>query len=247
MDRLIYTTLSGAKQVMQQQATVANNLANVDTTAFRAQIDSFRAVPVPGEGLATRTQVLNETIGTDFSEGAIRQTGRSLDVAVSGPGWIAVQGKDGIEAYTRAGELEVGQEGVLQTRGGLQIVGDNGPIVIPFYSNYVIGQDGTISTVQPGAVPEVATIIGRLKLVNPPSKNLTRSPDGLFRRNTGTTPLDADPSVTVVGGSLEDSNVNSVDAMVNMIDLGRQFDLNMSMLKNAEANADKANDILTVN
>jgi flagellar basal-body rod protein FlgF len=224
---------------------VANNLANANTTGFRAQIDTFRAVPVQGSGLATRTQVLDETAGTDFSEGPIRQTGRSLDVAISGPGWIAVQGTDGKEAYTRAGGLMVDQNGLLQTKEGLPILGDNGTITVPFYSTYLIGKDGTVSTLLPGAIPEVVSTLGRIKLVNPPPKSLTRSPDGLFRTAAGGS-LEVDPTVSVVGGALEDSNVNTVEAMVNMINLSRSFDLNMSLLKNAETNADKANQILTV-
>jgi flagellar basal-body rod protein FlgF len=246
MDRLIYTAMTGTKQVMEQQTTVSHNLANAATTGFRAQIDSFRAVPVAGKGLSTRTQVVDETATADFSQGSIQQTGRSLDMAIQGSGWIAVQAADGSEAYTRAGSLKVTQNGLLQTQTGEQVLGDNGPISIPFDSPLMIGKDGTISSLTPGTTPATMDTIGRIKLVNPPTETLIRGEDGLFRSNTGG-PVSADPSVMVQGGALEDSNVNVVDAMVKMISLGRQFDMQMDMLKKAEDNATKASQIMNLN
>ncbi len=246
MDRLIYTAMTGAKQIMEQQTTVSHNMANVGSTGFRAQVDTFRAVPVEGKGLPTRTQVVDDTIGADFSEGTIRQTGRSLDVAVQGAGWIAVQTPDGKEAYTRAGALKVSPNGILQTEGGLNVRGDSGPIAIPFETSLLIGKDGTVSSLVPGSIPETMAVLGRIKLVNPPTDSIKRGDDGLFRSNTDK-PVAADPKVTLLGGALEDSNVNVVDCMVRMISLGRQFDMNMSLLKNAQDNATKASQILNLN
>jgi flagellar basal-body rod protein FlgF len=245
MDRLIYTAMTGAKQIMEQQTTVSHNMANVGSTGFRAQVDTFRAVPVEGKGLPTRTQVVDDTIGADFTEGTIRQTGRSLDVAVQGAGWIAVQAPDGKEAYTRAGALKVSPNGILQTEGGLNVRGDSGPIAIPFETSLMIGKDGTVSSLVPGSIPETMAVLGRIKLVNPPADSIKRGDDGLFRSNTDK-PVAADPQVTLLGGALEDSNVNVVDSMVRMISLGRQFDMNMSLLKNAQDNATKASQILNL-
>src|SRR5262245_53806053 len=128
MDRMIYVAASGAKQAMSQQATVAHNLANVTTNGFRAEISAFRAVPLRGEAAPTRVFVVDSTRGADFTPGSIQHTGRDLDIAVQGQGWIAVQDADGREAYTRAGSLETNENGVLQTRSKRPVLGDGGPI-----------------------------------------------------------------------------------------------------------------------
>lgn len=246
MDRLIYTAMTGARQIMEQQSTISHNMANVGTTGFRAQIDTFRSAPVEGAGLLTRAQVIDDTVGADFTEGAVKQTGRSLDVAVQGAGWLTVKAGDGKEAYTRNGALEVGKNGVLQTQSGLVIQGDGGPISVPFDTSIMIGKDGTVSSLVPNSIPETMEIMGRIKLVNPPKEGLVRGDDGLFRSNTGGPALE-DARVSLMGGALEDSNVNVVDCMVRMINLSRQFDLNMNLLKNAQENADKASQILSLN
>ena len=246
MDRLIYTAMTGAHQVMEQQATVANNLANASTTGFRAQVDTFRAVPVTGAALATRTQVQDASVAADFTPGPIQQTGRDLDLALQGAGWFTVQAADGKEAYTRSGALKVNANGILQTEKGLTVLGESGPLTVPPDTSLLVGKDGTLSTVTPGSSPAEIAVLGRLKLVNPPAKDLQRGDDGLFRRRDGK-PAVADPSVVVIGGALEGSNVNVVDAMVRMISLWRQFDMHMNLLKNAEGNASKASQILSLN
>jgi flagellar basal-body rod protein FlgF len=245
MDRLIYTAASGAKHILEQQATTAHNLANVSTTGFRAQIDAFRAVQVESEGLPTRAFVVNSTAGANFDSGAIQMTGRDLDVAVRGKGWLAVQMPDGTEAYTRNGALQTNANGVLQSAGGFNIAGDGGPITVPPEVMVSIGGDGTVSTVAAGATPGAAAVLGRLKLVNPPEADLVRGDDGLFRLRDGAA-APADPLVAVVGGGLEGSNVSPVDMMVNMIALARSFDTQMSLMKNAENNAAKATQILAL-
>ncbi len=244
MDRLIYTAMTGAKHVMEQQANTSNNLANVGTTGFRAQLNSFRAVPVISEGLPTRAFVVDSSIGSDFSSGVIQQTGRSLDVAVQGQGWLAVQLDDGTEAYTRNGSLKMSENGVLQTQNGLSIQGEGGPISIPPNVTVTIAKDGTVSSIDTTGKAS-SNILGKLKLVNPPQDTLVRGDDGLFRTNTGET-ADVDPNVVVAGGALEGSNVNVVDSMVNMITLAREFEMNMSLLKNAESNAAKASELLAL-
>jgi flagellar basal-body rod protein FlgF len=245
MDRLIYTAASGAKHILEQQATTSNNLANVSTTGFRAQVDTFRAVPVIGEGLPTRAFVVDNTVGADFSSGPLQVTGRDLDVAIKGKGWLAVQMPDGTEAYTRNGALQMSTNGLLQSAGGLTLQGEGGPISIPPDVTVSVGTDGTISTIATTKPPGPSTVLGRLKLVNPPEQDLVRGDDGLFRlKNGGAAP--ADPQVAVAHAALEGSNVSAVDSMVAMINLARSFETQMSLLKNAENNAAKATQILAL-
>jgi flagellar basal-body rod protein FlgF len=246
MDRLVYTAASGVKHILEQQATTAHNLANVSTTGFRAQIDSFRAVPVVGEGLPTRAFVVDSTVGADMSSGPIQLTGRDLDVAVKGRGWLALQMPDGTEAYTRNGALQMNANGVLQSAGGITLQGDGGPITVPPEVSVSIGGDGTISTIATGTKPGTPTVLGRLKLVNPLDTDLVRGDDGLFRMKNGSA-APADPAVAVAGGALEGSNVSPVDMMVNMIALARSFETQTNLMKNAENNETKATQILALN
>lgn len=245
MDRMIYTAMSGAKHTMEQQANASNNLANVATTGFREQINTFRAVPVLSEGLATRSFVVDSSIGTNFAAGPIQDTGRALDVAVQGPGWLALQTADGGEAYTRNGNFKLSANGILQTQNGLSVMGDGGPISIPPDVTIAIAADGTVSTIPTTGTPNAVNIIGRIKLVNPDEKTLKRGDDGLFRLTVGTqAPPDA--NVHLIGGALEGSNVNVVEMMVGMINLARQFELNMKVVQTAQSDADKANQILSL-
>ena len=246
MDRLIYTAATGASHILHQQATVSNNLANVNTPGFRASIDAFRSVPLQGEGLPTRTFVVDSTAGSDFTPGVIQQTGRALDIALDGKGWIAVQDANGNEAYTRNGSLQMSPNGVLQTRGGLTVLGDAGPLSIPPDTSVTIAKDGTLSTVPTTNQKNGVIAVGRLKLTNPPEEQMVRGEDGLFRTRDGN-PAEADAGVTVVGGSLEGSNVNTVEAMVNMITLARQFDTQMKLLQSADENARRASSVLNIN
>ncbi len=245
MDRLIYTAMTGAKHALEQQATTSHNLANVSTTGFRAQIDQFRAVPVHGAILPTRAFVVDSTTGSDFRGGAIQHTGRELDMAVQGEGWIAVQAADGSEAYTRNGSLRLDENGVLQTHNGLNVMGDGGPVSIPPGRNISVAKDGTISLVPDGSAATGLTAVGRMKLVNPPAADLVRSDDGLFRLKDGAE-AEADPTVTLISGALESSNVNVVDEMVNMISLARQFEMHMKLLQHAENNDGKAAQLLSM-
>jgi len=246
MDRMIYTAMSGAKHTLEQKATVAHNLANATTTGFRAQINEFRAVPVVGAPLATRAFVVDSGVGTDFRAGAIQHTGRELDVAVQGAGWLAVETPDGGEAYTRNGSLQIDENGQLRTAGGLPVLSDGGQLAIPPGSRLAVAKDGTISLLPDGSAATGLTTIGRLKLVNPPAADLERGTDGLFRlREGGAAP--ADPNVNVMSGALEASNVNVVEAMVDMISLARQFEMQMKLLQNAESNDTRAAQLLGMN
>lgn len=246
MDRLIYTAMTGASHILNQQAGVSQNLANTNTPGFRASIEAFRAVPLVGEGLPTRTFVVNSTAGTDFTPGGMQPTGRELDVAIDGKGWIAVQDSKGNEAYTRNGSFQVLPSGILQTRGGLNVLSDGGPITLPPNSEVSIAKDGTISTVPSSSQKAGVIVVGRIKLTNPPENQMVRGEDGLFRTSDGK-PADADGKVTVVAGNLESSNVNSVEAMVNMITLARQFETQMKLIQIADSDAKQASAILNIN
>ncbi len=246
MDRLIYVAMAGASQTLGQQATVAHNLANVGTTGYRAEFNVFRAAPVIGPSAPTRAFVVDSSVGANFAPGPIQQTGRALDVALQGKGWIAVQLPDGSEAYTRNGNLQINANGLLQIREGLNVQGESGPISIPPDTAITIAKDGTVSTVPSGTKPTTVVNVGRIRLVDPPEARLTKGSDGLFRlRGGGEAP--ADPGVTLIDGALEGSNVNVVEALVTMIGLARQFDMQMKMLQNAEGNSREASQILNIN
>jgi flagellar basal-body rod protein FlgF len=246
MDRLIYTAMTGAKHVFMQQAGTANNLANAATIGFKAQEHRFRAVEVIGEGTPTRAFVVDASVSDVFDEGPLMFTGRNLDVAVQGRGWLSVQLPDGSEAYTRAGSLEVDEAGQLKTKSGHLVLGDGGPITIPPDNHIEIGADGTVSIVPSFGTPNNVNPVGRLKLVNPPEQDIVRGADGLFRLNNGQ-PAPVDENVRVSAGTLEGSNVNVTDAMVNLISLSRQFELQIKMMQTADQNAQRADQLLSLN
>ena len=246
MDRLIYTAMTGAKHVFMQQAGTANNLANASTVGFKAQEHRFRAVPVLSEAMPTRAFVVDASVSDVMDEGPLMYTGRNLDVAVNGRGWLAVQLPDGSEAYTRAGSLDVDVTGLLQTKSGYPVAGDGGPINIPPDNRIEIAPDGTVSVVPTFGTPNNANAIGRIKLVNPPEADLVRGADGLFRLRSGE-PAPADETVKLTSGTLEGSNVNVTDAMVNLISLSRQFEMQMKMMQTADVNAQRADELLSMN
>ncbi|MDC8784292.1 flagellar basal body rod protein FlgF [Roseateles koreensis] len=238
MDRMIYLSMAGAKASMQRQDTLANNLANVSTNGFRAELQAFRAVPVNGGGASTRAYALETTTGYNPDPGAIMATGRNLDVAMKDKAWLAVQGLDGTEAYTKAGALDVNSEGLLVLRNGLQVQGDGGAINVPPDSELTIGNDGTVTAKTPTGRP---TSIGKLKLVTPEGP-LTRGTDGLFRAADGDLP--ADPAARVQDGALEGSNVSPVETMVSMIAAARQFEQQMKLLQIAQTQGQQSAKLL---
>jgi len=239
MDRMIYLSMSGAKATLQRQDILAHNLANVSTPGFRAELAAFRAVPVAGDGASTRVYALESTPGHSDAPGVVQTTGRSLDVAVSGKSWLAVQGLDGTEGYTRGGALDIDPEGQLVTRSGLPVMGDGGPITVPPNAQIEIAPDGSI-TARVGN--QRAQQVGRLKLVTPETP-LQRGNDGLFRSADGD--LEADPLARVQQGALEGSNVSAVETMVAMIAAARQFEQQMKMLQAAEQKEQAATKLLS--
>jgi flagellar basal-body rod protein FlgF len=248
MDRLIYTAMTGASGTLSRQAAVAHNLANVTTQGYRAEEHRLRAVQVQTHNrtpaaLPTRAFAVDASTHSDFSEGPMNYTGGLYDVAVRGKGWLALALPDGTEAYTRNGSFETSEAGVLQTHTGIPVQGDGGPITIPPDTRVTIEKDGTISTVPQTGTPNVVTVVGRLKLVNPPEADLVRGPDGYFRMGGGNEAEQSD-AVTIAPGYIENSNVNPVEQMVAMISLARQFEMQMRMITTAEANDRAATQIL---
>jgi flagellar basal-body rod protein FlgF len=244
MDRLLYIAMNGAKHSLYQQSVTAQNLSNVSTTAYKAQNSAFRALPVIGPGAPTRTFVVDSTPNADLSSGAMRSTGRPMDVGIQGNGWIAVQDSKGQEAYTRNGSLQIGGDGMLVTSNGLPVLGDGGPIAIPTDSEITIGKDGTVSVVSNGQYNST-TAIGRIKLVNPADADIVRGDDGLFRQKNGQqAPVDA--AVNLASGVLESSNVSSVDSLISIIDQSRFFDMQIKLMQTADENAKSAAQIMSL-
>ena len=244
MDRIIYTTMTGANAAAQRQAVLSNNLANVSTTGFRAELSTFRSVPLQGQGSTTRVFGLDATSGHLDQPGPAINTGKNTDLMARGNAWFAVQGLDGLEAYTRNGALEVTAEGQLVTANGLPVLTDGGaPIDVPQNAQVSFGSDGTVVATLAGQDP---INIGRLKMVTPTmEQTLQRGDDGLFRSAQGDLPADA--NATMVAGTLEGSNVNAVEAMVGMIAASRQFEQQMKLLTTAEQNDKTASQLLSMN
>ncbi len=233
MDKYLYVAMSGAKETLRAQAVNSHNLANASTTGFRADLAAFQTRAVEGSGHASRAYATNATIGWDATGGALLSTGRDLDVAVQGAGWIAVQAAGGGEAYTRAGDLRVDTGGALRNGAGDPVLGEGGPITVPPSSSVLVGADGSVSVVPLGQGPETTAIVGRIKLVKPPVDALERGADGHFHmKDGGAAPADA--SVRLASGVLESSNVNAAGAMVEMIELARRFELQVKAIRTAE-------------
>lgn len=233
MDKLLYVAMSGAKETLASQAANNDNLANASTTGFKASLAAFQTRAVSGAGFPSRAYATAATVGWNHTDGEQQTTGNPLDVAVQGPGFLAVQDLAGAEAYTRAGDLHVDPSGQLMTTGGRPVLSDNGPIAVPPATSVSIAADGTVSVVPLGQPPNSLAAVGRIKLINPASGAVERGPDGLYRPVDGSTP-EADANVQLASGVLEASNVNITGCLVNMIELARRFDMQIKALHTAE-------------
>lgn len=244
MDRLIYTAMTGANATAHRQAVLSNNLANVSTNGFRAELSTFRAVPVRGDGATTRVMAVEATAGYQDRPGPAQRTDRALDAMAVDNAWFAVQGLDGTESYTRNGSFEVSPDGTLLTSNGLTVLSDGGaPITVPPGSEVSIGFDGTLSAKTGNEPPNN---VGKLKLATPTAEDpLKRGEDGLFRATSGE-PLPADANARVQVGALEGSNVNAIETMVGMIATARQFEAQMRLLQTAESNDRAAGQLLSM-
>lgn len=245
MDRIIYTSMTGANAAAHRQAVLSNNLANVSTNGFRAEMSTFRSVPLQGDGSKTRVFALEATSGHVNTSGPVQRTGRNLDAMAIGSAWFAVQGLNGTEAYTRAGIFEVSAQGQMLTPSGLPVLSDGGaPIDVPPGAAITLGSDGTVTAKIAG---QPAQAIGRLKLATPTAEDpLRRGDDGLFRTVSGD-PIPNDANARMLAGAVEGSNVNPVECMVGMIAASRQFEQQMKLLQTAETNDKNAAQLLSIN
>jgi flagellar basal-body rod protein FlgF len=231
--------MTGAKQIMQAQAVNNHNIANISTIGFRADSVTFDSQPIYGPGYATRVNAVAGDGGTDFSSGTLESTGRDLDIAVNGKGFIAVKGTDGQEAYTRAGDLRVNPTGAVTTASGLAVLTESGPLIIPPSTTVAIGGDGTVSVVPQGSAPFAVTQVDRIKLVNPATADLQKGDDGLLRLKNGGK-AKTDDSVSVTSGTLESSNVNAAQSLINMIELQRLYEFQIKSINSTDTDEQSA-------
>lgn len=244
MDRMLYIAMTGAKQTLQAQAVNSHNLANINTTGFRQDLAAFQSLPMQGPGHAdARVYAVANGQGADMRHGSIVHTGNELDVAINGEGWLVVQAPDGSEAYTRAGDLRIDSAGMLTTGAGHLVMGDGGPIAVPPAQKLEIGVDGTVSIQPLGEAATTLAVLDRIKLVKPDRAQLEKGADGLMHSLDGV-PAAPDATVRITSGALESSNVNSVDALVNMIDLARNYELQVKMMKEVEDNDAAMNKVI---
>ncbi|MDW6017812.1 flagellar basal-body rod protein FlgF [Vibrio plantisponsor] len=245
MDRALFLAMSGAKQNMQAMQLRANNLANVSTTGFRADLAQARSMQAYGDGLPSRVFSMTERPGNNFQQGSVITTGRDLDVTIQGDGWIAVQDKTGAEGLTRNGNLQIDQTGLLLNGNGHLVLGETGaPITLPVpVAKVEIGNDGTISVRPQGAPADAMEIVDRIKLVRPNNQDLYKDVNGLFRAKDPNAAYDADANVKILTRALEGSNVNAVGEMTSLIELQRQFEMQVKMMSTAE-DMDKSSDSL---
>jgi len=235
MDRMIYVAMTGAREAMRAQSVVAHNIANSNTTGFREVRRAVDSAAVGGPGLATRVNPVSLPDAWNPDIGTMLHTGRELDIAIQGHGWIAVQDGAGNEAYTRAGNLRINAAGLLETASGELVKGSGGPISVPAYQQLYIGYDGQISIVPQGQTPDAIAVVDRIRLVNPPVQDMVRSDNGLFRMADGSEAA-ADASVTIASGELEASNVNATAALVEMIELARAYEMQVRAMHAADEN-----------
>ncbi|EKO3514630.1 flagellar basal-body rod protein FlgF [Vibrio fluvialis] len=245
MDRALFLAMSGAKQNMQAMQLRANNLANVSATGFRADLEQARSMQAYGDGLPSRVFSMTERPGHNFQQGSVITTGRDLDITVQGDGWIAVMDKTGKEGLTRNGNLNIDANGLLLNGNGHPVLGETGaPITLPVpLAKVEIGNDGTISVRPQGAPADAMEIVDRIKLVRPNNQSLFKDVNGLFRAKDPNAAYDADASVKILTGAVEGSNVNAVGEMTSLIDLQRQFEMQVKMMSTAE-DMDKSSDSL---
>ena len=235
MDKYLYLAMNGASQAALAQQTNANNLANASTVGFKATLDHFQSKPVYGPGNPDRVYSSNQSAGDNFQQGAVMTTGRELDITINGDGWFAVQANDGSIAYSRRGDLRIDPTGLLTNGSNQMVLGEGGPITLPQFESLVIGRDGTVSLRAAGQGANSLVAVDRIRLVNPPLDQLERGEDGLFRLPEGEE-APADASVSITSGALEASNVNTVDAMVRMMEYARQYETQVKLMNLASEN-----------
>ena len=245
MDRLLYVSAVGLGNIEQAQTARANNLANVSTNGFRADLARVMASEVSGDGYQARVYAVNEDAGVDLSYGTQIQTERNLDVAINGDGLFAVGLPDGKEAYSRNGSFQIDSTGRLLTQQGFAVMGRGGPIALPPFESIVFGADGAITIRPQGQAPDALVQIDQLKLVNPTATQIQKDSTGLLIGVDGAA-FEVDESVSVSSGFLESSNVNAMQELTEILSLARQFELEVRMMKTAETNDEAASQLLRI-
>ncbi|WP_029934063.1 flagellar basal body rod protein FlgF [Thiomicrospira pelophila] len=246
MDRMLYVSMSGAKEAMISQANNANNLANATTDGFKQDFNQFRAQHMEGPGWHTRTYSMDERPATDFTAGPIKVTGRSMDVATKENGFMAVLSPAGDEAYVRSASMQITAGGALVDVHGNPMLNEGGaPIVLPPVESVEIGRDGTISVIPVGAAANELVVIDQLRLVQPDVKQLEKGLDGFIRQKPGNDELVQAP-VSVLNGALEGSNVNTATALVTMIELQRKYEMQVKMMKTTKDHGAASDKILSI-
>ena len=235
-------TTASAARIWESLSVFAGNLAGQSVPGYRADSVFPRQLEATYSGVGgERVPAFSLVSASNFISGQLKPTGRQLDVAIDGPGWLVVLDASGNEGLTRNGLLSLNAEGEIVAAGGAQVLGEDGPLVLPAYSQLTIGNNGTISVVPAGSW-EVA-VVGQLRLANPPVQELERGPDGLFRLSSGEAPV-PDPDVQLVSGTLEESNVDLIGEYLNVIDTGKTMDLHVRMLSAFDKMADSGNGLL---
>jgi len=243
MERLIYTAVSGAELNQTALRVSANNLANVNTPGFKADIEQAQAMMIAGDGFRTRYQAQLLPVFTNLANGPVQQTGRDLDIVLSDGGFLAIADANGNEAYTRAGNLQVDADGRLMLNG-YAVQGEQGDIVLPEFGDIDISSDGTINLLPIGG--GVIAQESRLKMVSVGNDTLVKGLDGLLRPQQQEQ-LPADLAITLRTGVLEGANVNAVEEMVNTMNISRQFEMNIRMMKTADELAVAGNKLVSGN
>ncbi|RBW41748.1 flagellar biosynthesis protein FlgF [Psychromonas sp. B3M02] len=235
MDNFLYVSMSGAKENMNALAIHSNNLANASKTGFKASFEQARSMQVHGDGLPTRVFSLAESPGQNFDSGIVHATGRELDVAVEGEGWFVVQSEAGDEGLTRSGDFNITADGFLIDANGQEVLDSAGnSIFVPMpIEKFSIRQDGVIEVRPEGAPADGMEEVAQLKLVNPNIQDLMRGEDGYFRRIDGQQ-AEVSNEVVVASGALEASNVNLSGELTSLINLQRNFEMQVKMMKKAE-------------
>ena len=246
IDKALYVAMTGASATLRAQGSVAHNLANADTVDFQATLSGTVATPVTGPGLATRVAAAHRTLGVSAAPGAIMSTGNPTDVALHEGRWLAVQAPDGGTGYTRAGDLRISANGLLTTASGHPVLDQGGaPVAIPPHETLTIGNDGTISIVPLGQPPSTITEAGRLQVVAADTAQLQRGDDGLMHAAAGAEPPPPAAGAVLTAGAIEGSNVDSTAMLVSMIQLARQFEMQVRVLQSGDENAQAANSLLS--
>jgi flagellar basal-body rod protein FlgF len=230
MDRLVHTSLSALRGAMARQATTANNLANANTVGFRAEMANVSSLWTRGGGgLNARVLASEEVLAADMKPGQLSETGRDLDIAMNGDALLAVQASDGSEAYTRRGDLQVSDTGLLTTGDGVPVLGEGGPITLPPADSMRIDKDGAVWIVPQGGDPNQPIPVERLKLASATGSEIVKGLDGLFRVK-GNGVLPSDPEASLTPKALEGSNVETTRALVDMIEASRGWDVQMKLI-----------------